>query len=259
MKKIIYALFPFFIVSCAFHSGSIGGSGYPTSPNSRITSTAYGYANTSHVLGIGGLGSDALVLEAKKNLFNNYSLQKGESFVNFSVDFKRSYFFLFSITKVTVSAEVATYGSSEEKAEVTNDSPYLSEGDMVYYRTNLYEVEQAYLLKKSTSQKGTLSEITVLTFKDDRRPIIKTLGSPTLYKTQMTDTEKENVGYALGDTLQFNGQVLQTSHNLLWRYSASSDFKGIVKGYHHNSLVVEIISPPVYRHYMIPVSLISKD
>jgi hypothetical protein len=45
--------------------------------NSRIMNIATGTAETMQVFGIGGLKREALVLDAKKNLYTNYPLSDG--------------------------------------------------------------------------------------------------------------------------------------------------------------------------------------
>ena len=61
----------------------------------------YGTAKTAHFMGIGGNQKDALVLEAKRNLYLNCNLQSGEAIGQTTIDFKKTLFFPISTTRVT--------------------------------------------------------------------------------------------------------------------------------------------------------------
>ena len=85
-----------------------------TDANFKIVGLAHGNAHTLKVLGIGGLDKDALVLEAKTDMYKKYPLPKGQVFANITVDFKNSFLILFTETKVTVSADIIAMGEQAE-------------------------------------------------------------------------------------------------------------------------------------------------
>ncbi|RYM36084.1 hypothetical protein ERX46_03560 [Brumimicrobium glaciale] len=58
---------------------------------------------------MGGVATDALVLEAKRNLYKNYPLAPGQALANVSVDFKRSFFPIISKAKVVISADIIDF------------------------------------------------------------------------------------------------------------------------------------------------------
>lgn len=95
--------------SCAFHSGNMTGNASLNARNFEIKTIVMGTAKTSHVFGIGGLKKQALVYEAKKDLYRSYPLSEGEAFANISVDFKRSYFFIVNTTVATITADVVEF------------------------------------------------------------------------------------------------------------------------------------------------------
>lgn len=99
--------------SCAFHSSSIsGGSAVITNDQFSSIDFAYGTARTIHVLGVGGNKKDALLLEAKRNLYANYQLSPTQAVGQTTVDFKRTLVFPVLITKVVVSSEIIDFASS---------------------------------------------------------------------------------------------------------------------------------------------------
>jgi hypothetical protein len=99
-----------FLSSCAYHMGTVGGgTGVVTNQHYRSIDIAYGTAHTTNFLGIGGNKKDALVLEAKRNLYLNYKLRPTQIIGQTTVDFKRTFFFPVLTTKVTVSAEIIDF------------------------------------------------------------------------------------------------------------------------------------------------------
>lgn len=105
LKKILIAsLSVAILTSCSFHTGSISTSAIP--PNSTYEDIAFGADQSVKIFGLGGTSKDALVFEAKKQLYNNRPLGPNEMYVNFTVDFKKTIIFFYSQTKVTVTADV---------------------------------------------------------------------------------------------------------------------------------------------------------
>lgn len=119
MKQSIYILLVALLSSCASHFGNMGtGSSYLTNGEFSIDGLAIGKAKTTKVLGFGGLNKDALVLEAKKDLFNSTFLSKNQAFGNFTVDYKYSFFILVFITEVTVSYEIINFEPNNNKPKI---------------------------------------------------------------------------------------------------------------------------------------------
>ncbi|WP_258105893.1 DUF6567 family protein [Marinoscillum sp. MHG1-6] len=150
MKKLKFLGFPFFVLlsSCSYHIGTIGGgTGTVTSDQFASIDFAYGTAKTTKFLGIGGNKKDALVLEAKRNLYLNYKLRPTQVIGQTTVDFKRTFFFPILTTKVTVSAEIIDFSTDSASSTETNDnrnrfinpkkSGQLEIGEEVFYSKNL--------------------------------------------------------------------------------------------------------------------------
>ena len=118
MKKFTgFILFMLLLSSCAFHHGMMTSNPNYNSPDYELSSMALGTSETVKFLGIGGLEKDALVLEAKKNMYAGFPLEKGQSYANLTVDFKNSYFIIFSKTLVTISADIVRPTEAGEPGE----------------------------------------------------------------------------------------------------------------------------------------------
>ena len=108
------------ISSCSYHLGTTGaGSAMITNDKFATIDFAYGTAKTVNAFGIGGNKKEALVLEAKRNLYLNYDLKPGQALGNITVDFKRTFFLFFLITKVTYSAEVIDFSANAQDLELS--------------------------------------------------------------------------------------------------------------------------------------------
>lgn len=73
---------------------------------------ASGTAETKKIFGIGGLGKDALVYEARRVLIKNRPLREGEQYLNHTVDFKYSFFPFIVKTKATVTADIIMFSNN---------------------------------------------------------------------------------------------------------------------------------------------------
>ena len=128
-KQLFVVFFLFILSSCSFHSGGISTSTIP--PNSTYEDIAVGVSQANRVLGYGGTGRDALVLEAKRQLYSNRPLAKNEMYVNFTVDIKSTYIIVYHQVKVTVTADVI---------QVHSEAP-----DSLYSKNYLKKIEEGVL------------------------------------------------------------------------------------------------------------------
>lgn len=125
MKTIKVFALPFIMLlaSCSYHMGTIGGgTGVITNNQFANIDFAYGTAKTTNFLGIGGNKKDALVLEAKRNLYLNYKLKPTQVIGQTTLDFKRTFFFPILITKATVSAEIIDFSADSVMFKATNEN-----------------------------------------------------------------------------------------------------------------------------------------
>jgi hypothetical protein len=110
-SKIIIALIglSLFFSSCASHIGSFTSSASLNTPNFKYVKLVKGETEISKILGFGGLSTEALVSNAKINMFQNYPLKDNQAYANISVDFKYSFLLFVSKTKVTITADIVEF------------------------------------------------------------------------------------------------------------------------------------------------------
>jgi hypothetical protein len=116
---LIFAGVGLLMSSCAFHSGTMS-SNAQFGPDAEIVDFAYGKARTVHVFLIGGLNSETLVRDAKRNMYSAFPLKKGQAYANLSVDFVTKFFPFVRVTKVNVTADIIEQGN-EEKSTVLQE------------------------------------------------------------------------------------------------------------------------------------------
>ncbi len=215
MKKLLIPLsFIILLSSCATHQGMISSSSLNRPV--KYNDMAYGVSQTNQILGLGGLSKDALILEAKKELINNRPLKQNETYANFTVDFKRSFFPFYSQTKATMSADVVSFTddllsdpySEEYKQKLTHKS----------LANKLFEIGDSVYLDHR--KKGVIISIEDI---DRVRVLIKTKKGNT--KTKILSTkkiytgEKSYKGYKVGDMYIFsrdlNGNTVETSGRII--------------------------------------------
>lgn len=127
MQKLIrylsISVFAVLLTSCyAVHSGMMTGNAALSDSNFEIVDFAVGTSETIKILGVGGLNTDAMVLDAKRNLYENHPLKKGQALANVTVDFKTSNLLFVMKTKVTVSAEIVDFNPNEKNISYVNDT-----------------------------------------------------------------------------------------------------------------------------------------
>lgn len=145
MKNALLVLTLLSLYGCAFHSGTFSGSASITNHQFRIAGSAFGYAETNQILGIGGLNKEALVLEAKKNMQAKYPLQKGMTWGNVSVDFKTTYVVVLRKTKVVISADIIDFNPANFNVTYsgfyTEDSTYFPARSLSYPPTENFDTD----------------------------------------------------------------------------------------------------------------------
>ncbi|MCB2208274.1 MAG: hypothetical protein KQH67_08230 [Bacteroidetes bacterium] len=101
--------------SCAIHNGNMNNSASLNEANfNYIQQDLNGKSQTIKVLGIGGLGDDALVADAKKDMLTDIDLHANQALVNVTVNWKRSWVFFVRKTKCTVTADVVEFREQNE-------------------------------------------------------------------------------------------------------------------------------------------------
>jgi hypothetical protein len=135
-------LLVFFLFSACItvRKGNVSSSSIPLDTNYRIVGMAQGASKNFTILGFGGGNKDALILDAKRNMYWNYALAPDERFANYTLDFKSSFFLVFKRTEVIVSADIMGraeqngYNTNTRQASVDSslESKALRVGDTLY-------------------------------------------------------------------------------------------------------------------------------
>src|ERR1035437_4337245 len=118
MKKLLTSLTIIcFMTSCVtYHQGAISSS--TVSRTVKYQDIAIGVSQINKFWGLGGISKDALVLEARREMIKNRPLAPKEQYVNFTVDFKYTFWPIVSQTKVTMCADVISFSNDSTGEEV---------------------------------------------------------------------------------------------------------------------------------------------
>lgn len=148
------------LFSCASYTGNFNDSAALNGNNFEITGWAQGQSSVQYVFGIGGLNKDQLVFEAKKNLYKNHPLQKGQSYANVSVDFKTLYVLPFVRRTATINADIVQFYSEEESKDTTLQHLFIDLLPREYSSTSFSKGEEVFVLKNDFLYSGKILSLT---------------------------------------------------------------------------------------------------
>lgn len=202
------------LTSCAYHIGTMSGNAQITNEHFQVVDFAMGTATSNKILGLGGTRRETLVLDAKRDLYAHYLLDKGQALANVTVDFCNKYYIVFSKERVTVSAEIVDFRAGTDSVhkpiypilsdnkKYTNKGFYLNEE--VYVKTGSiykkYKIEK--LLKNRVLIVGEEGEKTearyVKLFKllqgEENKTPLYTEGEPVLFYKETNNVWRETMG-----------------------------------------------------------------
>ncbi|MGD9994990.1 MAG: DUF6567 family protein [Salinivirgaceae bacterium] len=203
MKQLVFFLsVALLFSSCvATHLGTINSSalGKPVSYVDR----AYGVAQTQKYFALGGLSQDALVLEAKRELYRNRPLNSHEEYVNFTVDFKNTWVFfpVYTQTKVTLSADVINFNPANPARVFTDE--YAKKLSSPFPANPLFSVNDSVLTR--SGKEGVLLAFTnetkvrvLFLTKNDK------LRTKKLAVNKLFTRSKSYKGFTVGDSYFFS-------------------------------------------------------
>lgn len=145
MKCVLLAISGLLLGGCAFHSGQFETS-LPNEPVEHID-IAVGVATTTKVFGLGSVGKDALLREARQKMIANRPLFNDEAYNNYTIDYKRTYFILGTKTKVTISADVIV--PKDTLSNPTFTTEYLNQMDNQYsYYDSLFWIGDSVIFNR---------------------------------------------------------------------------------------------------------------
>ncbi len=201
MKKILSILSIAFLMSaCSFHTGNISSGAHIDCPMIYI---ATGTASTTKILGIGGSSKDALIVEAKNDLYRKFPYKKGIKLSNFSVDYKNTYFLLFHTTVVTVSADVYDCNSIPGNDSIMNQIPAINGfrvGDTILYFYTSSDNEVS--IKKACIVNHTVNSRVFIKNVDENRVFPKSYNA--IYKAVPDPENINNFGFNVGEKVEVN-------------------------------------------------------
>ncbi|BDD05635.1 DUF6567 family protein [Aureibacter tunicatorum] len=212
-KSILLLAISAGLSSCAFHMGGLTGNASLGNNNFQVVDFAIGTANTTQVLGIGGLKKDGLVLEAKRNLYANRPLKKGQALANVTVDFKRSYYFLVSTTEVTVTAEVVDFNDVKDTMNKENidmmmngenhSDQSFNMNEQIYVSASIKDSDISDLIiARVIDFKGT-NRLQVQFESNEGELVTRKVSKNFIFKIEENDANKESFGFNIGDRVKY--------------------------------------------------------
>ncbi len=112
IKFLIFIVAIALFTSCAVHQGNMNNSASLNKANfNYVEQNLKGSSHTIKVLGIGGLGDDALVDDAKQAMLTDTNLQANQALVNVTVNWKNSWVFFVRKSKCTVTADIVEFNN----------------------------------------------------------------------------------------------------------------------------------------------------
>ncbi|GAL84188.1 hypothetical protein MYP_1416 [Sporocytophaga myxococcoides] len=207
MKNFYLAIsFIAFLSSCAFHSGNVSSGSIVDCPMKTIIT---GQASTSKFLGLGGLSKNALIVDAKQDLYRKISVKKNLKLTNFSVDFKTTYILFYSSTIATVSADLFDCSGTEDSspnADSDNQSMIggLLPGDSIIYEYNGFH--------KGLVSKHLSKERCAITFQYNNGRLKKqNVSQNVIFKITEHTSNKNYFGYDIGEKASVEVLNLKTN------------------------------------------------
>jgi len=230
MKFPLVILLLSVLSSCAIHYGNTSSSAALTNGDFGIMDLASGEAKTTHVFGIGGLKKEALVLEAKRNMYRKYPLDDGQIYANLAVDYKRAFYVVAVETKVTVSADVVQFSPTQEQKETDIFSKEILSNQ------NDAEAESSFDRLELLNE-----EVGVLVGDDFRKMTLKKEIGKKRYEVMATDSSvfiyRREMIYFLKNGERFTHTV-EPGEEVLWNHE-DEEKSGNVIGINQESLLIE--------------------
>ncbi len=216
--------------SCAVHSGMISNSQLGSKKYYQFEDISAGYAKATYFLGIGGLRKDALINDAKRNLYLSYPLKPNQVFDNITLDRKTTYILPFSKVEVILVADVVELDSGHQLSmrdrylKALTQSAIRSKGYLSNYEpVLLLENGQAYPGRVVSINRGNA---TIFYINSDGFIRVGSIPYRGIYKISNLVELQSKVGVNIGDVWTFSlHRSNSTSYNLQGKViGINSDF-----------------------------------
>ena len=175
MKKYLLVssvLLSFLLTGCfATHSGYLNNSASLSQANFKyVKRSITGESIATTVLGIGGLGRENMVAEAKSDMLRGINLKPNQTIANSTVSWKNSFYLgLFITNKCTVTADVIEFVKEGEEVVDSNITPVVYAKLTTAIAAVPVKVEEPKTTNSFTDINGTKwvaeSDLEVATFK----------------------------------------------------------------------------------------------
>ena len=203
------------MTSCVtYHHGAISSS--TVSRTVKYQDIAIGVSQINKFWGFGGVSKDALVLEARREMIKNRPLRSKEQYLNFTVDFKHTFWPIFSQTKVTMCADVVSF-SNDSTGEVYStkykdkllgkslSNELFAIGDSVLFNKthegviiSIEDVDIVRVLYKSKSDKNRTKRISINKIYATNKSFSGLTPKTWYTYSSSINSEQKNTGYILG-------------------------------------------------------------
>ena len=222
MKRnlILFAIIAI-ISSCGSHYGTMSGNASISNANFRIVDIAVGTSISKKVFGLGGLKNEAMVLEAKRNLYSSYPLVKGQALANVTVDFVRKNYFFYEKIKVTVSAEVVDFNQDSDEYNLAEINEKLS-GRSLLEKFGFLMHDKVYVKVSNSFVRGEIKKMlqneAVVKLLDDEKEI--NVGYSKLIKVNVNNTD--SYSYKKGTSVTF--KIRKNYNKFIHKYGEIIDY-----------------------------------
>ncbi|HZK68468.1 MAG TPA: DUF6567 family protein [Paludibacter sp.] len=232
MKKMLIsiAIICLLMTSCVtYHHGAISSSA--VSRTVKYQDIAIGVSQINKFWGFGGVSKDALVLEARREMTKNRPLGAKEQYLNFTVDFKYTFWPIVSQTKVTMCADVVSF-SNDSTGEVYStkykdkllgkslSNELFAIGDSVIFNKthegviiSIEDVDIVRVLYKSKSDKNRTKRISINKIYATNKSFLGLTPKTWYTYSSSINSEQKNTGYILG--LGLKSLMVKNSSNYI--------------------------------------------
>jgi hypothetical protein len=240
MRNVTLICFFFLMmISCVSHKGMITSSTViPDDKKTEYVDIAVGYSKISSFMGIGGAKNDALVNQAKRNLFITNTLENGQSFENLTLDMKTTLFWPYKKVEAMVTADVV----ERETSTKINYNQYYKD----FNSKNCCSAKNYISLSESVlfyDNKGVEFPGRVVKIGDSRVTLfyvdaegeirIQNVGYENVFKINNLDALQSKVGFKLGESIKYS---FKNSNGKL------SEIEGVIVGLNSNYAKVKFPS-----------------
>jgi hypothetical protein len=231
-RTIYYPVILLFFSACAFHGGMMTTNTLPY-PESEILRVGSGSARTVHILGIGGLDHKSLMADAKKNLYANNPLKKGETYANLAVNTRVFPWLPAFVTELTVTADIVKLQADSEEIGFQSvfEPPLNEKGLRIFSEDDIWVKRGDEVL---VYRDGKLEKATVIRVLSDFK---------IMAQSSLLGIGRYGMGkfFLIDENIRFKDMMYQVGGTIPLPSSVRGDVKdGTILGFNHEYLLIQI-------------------